>query len=461
MSGAPRSRLVSLVTAGAFGGAIVLIWALGPSSGRHLLASLLASYLLGWAALFAASSRDRSELHLRFLLVAASLAVTLVLVEAAGLARLVDYRMIFGSRHPHAWISAGNRFDPELLSVRRPHLQLRGRRDRGNLAESWCLPPSGAGYQHELAYDRNGFRNPTDLTRAEIAVVGDSYVEAVESRQERTLTALLAEATGLRVANLGRAGYGPQQELVVLQRYALALEPEVVLWVFYAGNDLKDMDRYEEIMAGLDRLPKRASLVERTFSYNALLRLFSWFERCEPSDEARRRSGLFRARSGEAVRMYFGEEVRPLDAADLGAVERFREILAAAWRESAGRGARLVLVVVPEKFRVHHGLLEFPERSDCAHWVPDDLPARLEALGREVSPEIGFLDLTPALAAEAARGEIVYFPDDTHWTDAGHRVAARAIDGYLRERMPDLAPKVRVAPESLRTRPAGGPTPSE
>jgi lysophospholipase L1-like esterase len=59
--------------------------------------------------------------------------------------------------------------------------------------------------------------------------------------------------------------------------------------------------------------------------------------------------------------------------------------------------------------------------------VLDDLPARLRARVAAISPEIGFLDLTPALAAEAARGQLVYFADDTHWSAEGHRAAGRAI----------------------------------
>jgi hypothetical protein len=368
--------------------------------------------------------RLKSRFLPRFLLLAGSLAFTLACVELVGLSGLADYRMLFGSRHGYAWISAGNRFDPELLSVREPHLRIHGRRDRGNIAASLCLPPSGPGYRHDLEYDHNGFRNPTDLSRAEIAVVGDSYVEGVENAQERILTTLLAESSGMTVANLGHSGYGPQQELVVLERYALPLQPRVILWAFFAGNDLKDMERYDEIVTTLDRLPKRASLVERTFAYNAVLRVKPWFERCVPSREDEARDALVQTTSG-AVRIYFLDETAPLDAAALRTLERFRAILDAAWKASARAGARLVLVVVPEKLRVYHGLLE---QSD---WTPNDLPVRLEALGREVSPEIGFLDLTPALAAAAARGELVYFADDSHWTDAGHRVAAAAIHDHL------------------------------
>jgi hypothetical protein len=49
-----------------------------------------------------------------------------------------------------------------------------------------------------------------------------------------------------------------------------------------------------------------------------------------------------------------------------------------------------------------------------------------------VSPEIGFVDLTPALSAAAARGEMVFFPDDSHWTVAGNRVVADVLAEVVR-----------------------------
>ncbi|HEX6739620.1 MAG TPA: hypothetical protein VF310_15175, partial [Vicinamibacteria bacterium] len=47
---------------------------------------------------------------------------------------------------------------------------------------------------------------------------------------------------------------------------------------------------------------------------------------------------------------------------------------------------------------------------------------------------IPFLDLMPALEAEARAGRPTYFPDDSHWNTAGHEVAARELDAFLRER---------------------------
>ena len=79
------------------------------------------------------------------------------------------------------------------------------------------------------------------------------------------------------------------------------------------------------------------------------------------------------------------------------------------------------------KFRVYQKYCSFPPDNPCARWVLDDLPERLQARVAAISPEIGFLNLTPALATKAAQGRLLYFADDTHWSAAGHQAAGRAI----------------------------------
>src|SRR5205807_430492 len=47
------------------------------------------------------------------------------------------------------------------------------------------------------------------------------------------------------VANLGQYDYGPVEELAVLRRYGLPLRPRIVVWMFFEGNDLVDVARYQ------------------------------------------------------------------------------------------------------------------------------------------------------------------------------------------------------------------------
>src|SRR5262249_31930575 len=94
-------------------------------------------------------------------------------------------------------------------------------------------------------------------------------------------------------------------------------------------------------------------------------------------------------------------------------------------------GARFLVVFAPTTFRVYKNFVQFDPRGKPLYWVINDLPMRLEAIVREESSDGFFLDLTPALTDEASRGSLVYFADDTHWSPAGHRVAATTIADAL------------------------------
>ena len=114
---------------------------------------------------------------------------------------------------------------------------------QGNLGRALCFPQDPS-QRVTVQYDRNGFRNPADLDRADIVVLGDSYIEAPMILDKALSTTVLGRLQGRPVANLGNSGYGPQQELAVLKRFGLPLRPEVVVWAFFEGNDLSNMEEY-------------------------------------------------------------------------------------------------------------------------------------------------------------------------------------------------------------------------
>jgi hypothetical protein len=142
-------------------------------------------------------------------------------------------------------------------------------------------------------------------------------------------------------------------------------------------------------------------------------------------------SGIFRDRDRRQTTLYFDGLGRPLSAAEMNALTRFESIFARAHEQAAASGIRLILLFVPTKFRVYHDLVQFPEDSPGTRAEPNDLPQRLAALASQLSPPLEFLDLTDAFRSAAALGEHVYLADDSHWTPAGHRIAATALEDLL------------------------------
>ncbi|MCA9162775.1 MAG: hypothetical protein KDA55_07320 [Planctomycetales bacterium] len=412
-------------------------WARPPRAGANVVESvvlcLFATYLLGWIALVSVSRLSRRVWLFRF--VAASLAIVLVGVVGESLVLVgVDYSEMFSTAPWHSW-KARQRHDAELLHLHRPHERFVGSETGGNIAYYWNLD-SQREYRFDITTDANGFRNSRAYDQADVTVVGDSFVEAREVLEAETATSLLSERLNRVVVNLGQTGYGPQQELVVLRRFALPLEPKVCVWVFFAGNDLQDALEYAHV--GDSESPNPLSVWrKRSFVVNLSRSFGRVVGRPAPDALAAVRFGDWKASSAEPVRMYFLEKFTPLDDRQQAALEMFRDSFSEAQRLCRANDCRLVFVYAPIKFRVYRDLCEFPGDSECLAWTESELPTRVREIVAAVDPEIPYLDLTEPLAEAAkASDELLYFPDDTHWTPAGHRVVADEIARIVRPLLP-------------------------
>jgi hypothetical protein len=123
----------------------------------------------------------------------------------------------------------------------------------------WGLNPQAHGwYRREgfsyLRINSDGFRGPDyPLAKApgvvRVAVLGDSYVEAMQVAEDKTFTAVIQRQLadcpmlkGKRVEaiNFGVDGYGTAQELAVLQRKVWAYSPDMVVLAIFLGNDIRN-----------------------------------------------------------------------------------------------------------------------------------------------------------------------------------------------------------------------------
>jgi SGNH hydrolase-like domain, acetyltransferase AlgX len=373
----------------------------------------------------------KSERTARLLLILASLLFGWLLIELPALIRLVDYRAIIGPQHRY-W--ATTKGDLDLLFIRRPYAHDFGTARGGDVANIASLPASAIGqYRWDVKYDYHGFRNASDLKKADLAVIGDSFVESPPTAEDRLMTSVLARLEGRAVVNLGQIGYGPQQELAVLRRYALPLHPSTVVWMFYEGNDLSDAQHYRDLLEARHSGPPRRSeyfqnLFARSFTNNVLVQLK---HRLTPKPSAKTHVGVLSI-NGQPLTTYFLYHAHALTAAELTAVDMTAASLREAYQLCAGHGCRLVVAFLPQKFRVLRPFCTIPAESDCGDWVASDLPDRLRSVVQSISADAGFLDLTPSLQDAVKNGVMPYYRDDSHWSEEGHRVAAEAIDGYLR-----------------------------
>ena len=396
---------------------------------------LLSTYLAAWTVAAIWTRGRRRLVVFRAILTTVVLLVLLVLIDVPAYLGMIDYGSHW-ERVTGAWRGPARSFvaDPELGFRRPPNLRMSGR-PRGDIAAAWNIAID-ASRDMEFTYNSKGFRSLVEYESADIVMLGDSHVEGWYVSDGETVSDRLAELTGLTVANLGQVGYGPGQELRLLELQGLDLSPETVVWFFYEGNDLYDDLNYASTVefyrgggdAGLRRgrgLPFRKT----SFTVNAVTSLRRLLHPLIPNGMPY--TGWFRDASGRRHRVYFhGECMYGIGKYEEGLFERNKAALRAGLSLAERDGFDLLVAYIPTKFRVYVDHCEFDEESPCRMWTPWDLPARFAAFCDEEG--LACLDLTPAMRAAAGEGRLLHDPGESHWNKDAHGLVARIVAERLR-----------------------------
>ena len=91
--------------------------------------------------------------------------------------------------------------------------------------------------------DEHGFNNPKGLWNdghVDIAAVGDSFTHGYCVSPDKNFVALIRKRYAATL-NLGAAANGPLLMLATIKEYVRHIEPKIVLWFYYEGNDLEDL----------------------------------------------------------------------------------------------------------------------------------------------------------------------------------------------------------------------------
>lgn len=344
----------------------------------------------------------------------------------------------------------------------------------------WMLRPGASGIvvsenRQFVHINRHGFRDvehaydkPRDTVR--IAVLGNSWTEALQVPQNKTYTAILeSKLTGsgcftgkrVEVLNFGVAGYSTGQELVLLQQEVWKYHPDVVLLSLYPARDIANNVR--ELNNAVS--PEHSPYFVFNGSKLALDDSFRALSALQP-----REIGL------QNFRYSVNQHVLSLQA--IGALQRWGKVHTAmanlqekaerigvgnleysiyapptdpvmqkAWRvteallialrdEVQFHGAQFRVVVLPTRPQVipepevQQALLQKIGVHDFSY-----AGKRIREFGAHGAIEV--IDLAPALAAYVSANHVFLNGFNRsnigtgHWNETGHRVAGEAIAAQL------------------------------
>jgi hypothetical protein len=337
------------------------------------------------------------------------------------------------------------------------------------------LRPGMAGWQRDegrayVKISSQGLRDrehavakPADTYR--IAILGDSYAEAMQVDAEHAFWSLLprrlqaclfAGGKQVETINFGVSGYGTGHEVLTLHERVWRYSPDMVLLAFFPGNDVRNNSKALEGERGRAyfALKDGKLFLDTTFrddpefvekqriaAHRALLQ------------ESRLYQLMRRVRAGSIAQHFHNAPV----AAALAAGEKltepgldeqvFKEPKDAKWREAWDITDRL-MVAANEEARSHGARFVLAILSTPGTVYPDPQmraryaaslgveslfypEQRLQALGAKDGFEV--LALAPAMQRAADEKQVFLhgFPNTKpgfgHWNEAGHALAADLI----------------------------------
>ncbi|HKY41654.1 MAG TPA: hypothetical protein VJM50_01060 [Pyrinomonadaceae bacterium] len=375
--------------------------------------------LLCTLAVLAIPAKYRRALALRLVTVLVSLIFTVLLVD-------VIYAFILrGGLRPNFWLDQAsipriyNVADDELGFVRKPGTSWRGHIDEADRFVDYRT-------------DGNGFRNSAvHEPVADVVFVGDSFTEAVEVSEGDTFVRRVGNATGLSVVNLGRGGYGPQQEFIVLQKYGLAYSPRFVIWQLFEGNDLPDAEHF----AVWKKNPQHSttSIQDRYFAHSFITKLLT---KTRVADRTTPWI-TFNYSDGTAARIPLNYIYEPSQPEQIPAgMEETNRTVQMVHEFCQTHRIRLMILFIPTMIRVMRPYVTFERKEDETRHLGQPSNKDFSRRVAEECARVGcsFIDSFAALRQAAAiDNRQLYIFGDEHLDIRGHEVIAQLVTDWIRK----------------------------
>jgi hypothetical protein len=305
-----------------------------------------------------------------------------------------------------------------------------------------------------------------------IAVLGDSFTEAVHVPMERTFWAKmenrLAKCDALKgkkveVINFGVQGYGTAQELITLRKKVWEYQPDIVVLAFFIGNDIINnspklehdlyrpffvYDQNGKLVA--DMSFRNLPTVDRNrYAVSIVDRLPAWLVNNSRILQVAKKVELdFKKRqiSDNFTAMVFKNLKEPENKTWQEAWRLTEDLIVLMRDEVVEKKADFLLVNIGDPLQVQPDpvltkqLLQQQNIQDLFY-----ADKRIQALGDRAGFPV--LNLAQPFQAYAEKNKLCLHGFDNalacrgHWNVEGHRLAARIITEKLCERLKKVPPK--------------------
>ena len=105
-----------------------------------------------------------------------------------------------------------------------------------------------SGIRKIINNDKYGFKNINSIYQKKIKVllIGDSFTEGVCEDENNDIAGILRNKFEINTSNLGISGGGPLLSLAALIEYGTNFKPDFVIYLYYEGNDMAELNRSKE-----------------------------------------------------------------------------------------------------------------------------------------------------------------------------------------------------------------------
>jgi hypothetical protein len=283
----------------------------------------------------------------------------------------------------------------------------------------------------DFTTDEHGFNNDGQvwqLERLDIAALGDSFAHGYCVPRDKNFVELIRQQRPATL-NLGMAGDGPLLMLATLDEYLPRFRPRTVLWFYFEGNDLTDLQEERKntllnrYLAGPFTQPDLARQADIDRAMRDELPRLEAAEREAAANRTRNtvrnavtsvaKLSSIRQRLGiigetEVNQIAIGEDLQTTN------MDVFRMSLIQAKARVAGWGGRLYFVYLPEWAR-------YTSYESWGKNKRDDVLKLVRDLG------IPIIDLDPPFRATGDPLSLFPFRAQSHYAEAGHRLVADEV----------------------------------